>query len=55
MIYNMDPKMKLVPDYVLNHVMKLIALVFLNKVASKAEKLDDTYKNLIIEKKGFYD
>ena len=42
------------PPWLLNQFVKLLALVFINQVAKKSEKLDDRYKKLIEEKKAFY-
>lgn len=54
-IANGDPNFPGMPDWLLNNAIKMIALVFLKKVASKAKDLSDEYKRLINSKRGFYD
>ena len=53
LVANGDPKMKL-PGWLINQCIKLIILVFLNQIASKAENLPDEYRQLIEEKVDFY-
>lgn len=52
---NVDPHLDNMPQWLLNQAIKCIALVFLQKVASMARNLPQSYKDLITQKKGFYD
>lgn len=53
-LMNLDPKFDKLPDMLINNFMKVVVVIYLKTIASKAEKLSDQYKKLIAEKPEFY-
>ena len=51
---NVDPHLNM-PQWLLNQAIKCITLVFLQQLAKMARNLPQVYKDLIAQKKGFYD
>lgn len=52
---NGDPHLDFIPQSLINWGVKNVAFVFLKMIKNRSEKLPDSNKKLIEEKKEFYD